>query len=428
MKRGLYGALANRWGPYVLATVLLATDYALSARGLSHAGPGYTTWALDHSTYSDVVSLSGEHYLRGAAVIHPLPYVHDRIEYPVLLGFGLWLPTWLPGGVVTWFAVAGVFNTAATLGSIALIRRQHPPAAWWIAASPALLLDGAVNWDLIGIFFLVASVVWFGERRYRPSGAACAVGTCYKLFPVVVVPMALAALGSRWWRGSGRPEADADGTVGASNRNPASELARWLIPFGVVGAVAFLPFLALNAANTTWFVRFNDLRPQKDSIWDLLSKFVGRWAAINGTINTASLLIVMAAFGYGAWMVWRAADADQARAMALSAALAIVIWMMVNKVWNPQYVLWVFAAGAFTSMPARYAVALAVASLYDNWYEYLLRRPATHDLYLGAGQVGEALRAVVFLFMAAWVVIQLTRLVGVETRERAEFQPAPTPS
>jgi hypothetical protein len=42
--------------------------------------------------------------------------------------------------------------------------------------------------------------------------------------------------------------------------------------------------------------------------------------------------------------------------------------------------------------------------------------------------VGEALRAVVFLFMAAWVVIQLTRLVGVETRERAEFQPAPTPS
>ncbi len=56
---------------------------------------------------------------------------------------------------------------------------------------PLLLLTSAINWDLVGIAFLVASVVFFGERRHALSGVAAALGTCFKLFPVVVAPVAL---------------------------------------------------------------------------------------------------------------------------------------------------------------------------------------------------------------------------------------------
>ena len=169
MTPGPFAVSARRWGPYALAGVLLLLDYTWLARGLSHTTDGrvYSAWSLDHRVYSDVIWLGLTHYAHGLQFVHPLPYVHDRIEYPVLLGFTLWLPALLPGGPASWLAAAGILTAAATFGSIALVRRQRASSAWWIAASPALLLDAGINWDLIGILFLVGAVVWFGERRYR---------------------------------------------------------------------------------------------------------------------------------------------------------------------------------------------------------------------------------------------------------------------
>ncbi len=217
---------AGRWAPYGVAGVLVLLDFLLVARSLPEARPGadYAIWALNHGSYTDVLKLSLDHYLRVGGVIHPLPYVHDKIEYPVLLGFLLWLPSWLPGGPASWLAADGVVTLAAVFAIIALVRRAHPRSVWWIAASPALLLTSAINWDLVGIAFLVASVVFFGERRHALSGVAAALGTCFKLFPVVVAPVALAALGSAWWRES------PDGRRAAS-----SAWWRWAIPF--VGAL-----------------------------------------------------------------------------------------------------------------------------------------------------------------------------------------------
>ena len=326
--------------------------------------------------YDDVIKLLLNHYVRsGGHVIHPVPYLHDRIEYPVLLGFTLWLPTWLPGGPASWFAATGVLTAAATFGSIALVRRQHPISVWWIAASPALLLDSGINWDLIGIVFLVAGVVWFGEQRYRLSGAATAVGTFFKLFPVVVAPMALAALGSRWWGPAGGP-----GTRAGEGLAP-----RWLIPFAVVGAVVAVPFLVLAPSNTVWFVRFNSLRPQKDSIWEIVARPLGDTVVSNHNINTASFLVVAAATGTAPGRSGAPPVPAQARAMTLATAVVIIVWMAVNKIWNPQYVLWVFAVGALAAFPARFGVALGALTVYDYAFEFVLRRPDQPQLVLLGG-------------------------------------------
>lgn len=239
MNPGRLAAVARRWGPYALAGVLILCDFLWLSRGLSHAAFGYRNWALARGLYSDIVELGAEHYIRGAHMMHPLPYLHDRIEYPVLLGFLIWLPSWLPAGPASWFAVTGALTAAATFGSIALIRRHNRSAAWWIAASPALLIDSGINWDLIGILFLVAAVVWFGERRYRASGAAAGVGACFKLFPVIVAPLALAALGSRCdglWPASApagsvarprAPRALPDGPTWRAGSSPSWWSAQW---------------------------------------------------------------------------------------------------------------------------------------------------------------------------------------------------------
>jgi hypothetical protein len=404
---GPLAASARWWGPYALAGGLLLVDFIMVARGLAHtaSSAGYARWSLDHHAYSDIIWLALGHYVHGGQIVHPLPYVHDRIEYPVLLGFILWLPALLPGGPPTWLAVTGVLTAAATFGSIALVRRRRPGSAWWIAASPALVLDAGVNWDLIGVFFLIGGVVWFGERRYRLSGTATAVGTFVKLFPVVVAPMAVAALGARRWRSPNRSGDTRSGDPGRRS------LARWLIPFAVTGVVVMVPLLVVAPTNALWFYRFNSQRSQKDSVWELLGKVLGSSVVTNAAVNAVSLLVVMAALAYGARMAWRAGEAVQHRAVALGAAEAVTVWMMVNKVWNPQYVLWVFAAGALVSAPARFGVALGAVSVYDWWYEFVVRVPDHTGPNSWLGYPAVMARLLVMGLLVAWVIGQLRRLV-----------------
>ena len=294
MIRSAAGPAAARWGPYALAGTLLLVDYLWLSRSLSLVGTHYGPSALNRGDYNDVLSLSSLHYLRPGHIIHPIPYVDDRIEYPVLLGLTLWLPTWLPGGPATWFAAAGVLTAAATFGSIALLRRHHPASVWWIAASPALLLDGGINWDLIGIFFLVGGVVWLGERRLGLSGASTALGTCFKLFPVVVAPMAVAALGSRWSRArSGR--ATAPGTDAAGR-----DVARWVVPFGAVSAqrrYAFSRTLAGLMPHVAGIRRFG--AAALDLAWVAAGRFDGYWElGIKPWDVAAGMILVREAGGY----------------------------------------------------------------------------------------------------------------------------------
>ena len=408
-----------RWAPYAVAGVLVLLDFLLVARSLPQARPGadYAIWALNHGSYTDVLKLSLDHYLRAGGVVHPLPYVHDQIEYPVLLGFLLWLPSWLPGGPSSWLAADGVITFAAVVVTIALLRRAHPRGVWWIAASPALLLTSAINWDLVGIAFLVASVVFFAERRHTPSGVAAAIGTCVKLFPVVVAPIALAALGSAWWRaGAG------------SRRAPSSAWWRWAIPFAGVTALVFVPFLLVAASNTLYFVRFNGMRPEKDSLWGMLGKAIGPWLSGSHFVNMASFVVVVAAVLAASWAVWRLPVEHQARGVALGTAIALIAWMAVNKVWNPQYLLWVFAAGAITSAPAPLGVALGVVTVWDWWFEFVLRIPDHVNPYAWAGYTSVIARTVVFALMVGWCALELRRLGVARAPARPEVRPVPSPA
>jgi hypothetical protein len=420
-----FAVVTRRWAPYALAGFLIMADFVWLSRGLFHAADGYRDWALSRGLYSDIVALGAEHYLRGIHMIHPIPYLHDRIEYPILLGFALWLPSWLPAGPASWFAVTGLMTAAATFGSIALVRRQSPSAVWWIAASPALLIDSGINWDLIGIVFLVGAVVWFGESRYRASGAFAGIGACFKLFPVIVAPLAVAALGSRWRRALAHQRSAGvnDRAPGAAAASRRVDMVRWVVPFVVVSAVVTLPFLVLAPSNTLYFYRFNSVRPLKDSVWILAQNAVGDSAVSNHVINTASFLLVAAVTLYAAWMVWRAPDADHPRALALATALVIIVWMAVNKIWNPQYILWVFAAGAVASMPGGFGVALGAVAVFDYVYEFVLRLPSRSHAFAWAGYTSIVARSLLFAAMGAWTVMALQRLVADRTAAPAPPEP-----
>ena len=232
----------------------------------------------------------------------------------------------------------------------------------------------------------------------------------------------MAGGGTQPTRGSPRPSrGDGDRTP------PPRALAHWLIPFAVLVAVVMVPLVVVARSNTLWFIRFNSLRSQKDSLWELVAKVLGPSAATHQTINTLSLLAVTAATAYGAWRVWRTDPSHHGRAVALATAIALLTWMAVNKVWNPQYILWVFAAGALAAMPARFGVTLGALSIVDWWFEFGLRRPDHVGSLIGLGYLTVVARLAVLAWMAAWAIGQLRSLDRAPARlvRRGDAHPAP---
>ncbi len=110
-----------RWLPWALAAVWVLLGYASLARGLAHPGVAYRPWAFSHHAYSDILAMSGDRYLGGG---HPVPYLEDRIEYPVLLGLALWAPSWLPGGQWAHFTASYLFLALCLAVALALLERR----------------------------------------------------------------------------------------------------------------------------------------------------------------------------------------------------------------------------------------------------------------------------------------------------------------
>jgi len=114
----------------------------------------------------------------------------------------------------------------------------------------------------------------------------------------------------------------------------------------------------------------------------------------NHLINTLSLLVVMAALAYGAWMVWRApAPTRPGRGPGHRHGPHRLDGGQQGL--EPQYVLWVFAAGALVSMPPRYGVVLGVISVADWVFEFVLRLPYRGDTFTVVGYAASLARTVI---------------------------------
>jgi hypothetical protein len=407
-----------------LSLLWLALGYANVARGAAHAGAGYRAWSFEHHCYSDVIALHGDRYLDGK---RPVPYLQDRIEYPVLLGIALWLASFAPSGpssALAHFSVTYLL-LAACLG-IALWALFRTPGAspWWLGATPALVYYAALNWDLLAIALLAVAASALLAGRPTTSGAAAALGISAKLFPVTLVPPALALLAAHPRRGP---------------------LLRFAIALAIVLLAVNLPF-ALTAFDAwSWFFRYNAGRGPENSLWDALHVPPG---PLLEALSAGPLALAAA---WGAFVTARAARRavgaegrglavfprhdgpeaqpeaaeNPARAVRLATALALVVWIVTNKVWSPQYALYGFLAGGLAAAPLPLFLVLSGVSALDFHLAFEVRarnwEPAFRD---GVWHPANVVRALLWLVLAAWVARELWRAAHVT---RARPRPPPSP-
>lgn len=392
-------ARLRRAAPYLVAAAWLALGCANLVRGLDHPAVAYRPWAFRHHSYSDLLAMTGDRYLGGG---RPLPYLEDRVEYPVLLGVLLWAPSFLPGGQAGHFAGSVLLLAACLLASVWLLRRLPGAEAWWLAGTPAIAYYGALNWDLVPIALLLAALLALERGRATAAGAIAALGVSVKLWPIALAPAAIGALaGRRRWGSLLWPGA----------------------AFLLVTLAVNLPFAWLAPENWSWFFRFNGARGAENSVWELFR------LSDPALLNALGAGFLAASATVAAGVAWRAsvragsapgpeAQAAQARAVRLGTALVLVVWIATNKVWSPQYALYAFTAGALAAAPAWLFVVLSVVSVVDYHVAFEVRAERGIVWFFDGWYYGEEVaRSLVYAALAAWILREALRLAGRAGRE-----------
>jgi len=319
--------------PALVCSAILLACYLRTAEGTRHGSPwGYRIWSFGALAYSDILAL---HEDRGARR-HPVPYIEDKIEYPVLLGVGMWLPSVLAPGRAGYFALTFALLAVCALGTLWFVAALPGTMPWVWAASPALLVYGALNWDLLGILPLLAGLWLWAEGRERAAVAVLSVAVWTKFFPILVLGVLLLV-------------------------TLRSGLRKTLALAGIFLALTLainLPFALWGWPRWTWFFEYNAIRDIEPSLYLL---FGGDPRA---GVARADLISVIAVLASAAALV--VIEVRTRRLDPLQAACALVcVFFIANKVYSPQYWLWVVALIALAAVPGWLASAASLVALAD---------------------------------------------------------------
>jgi hypothetical protein len=316
--------------PAVVCSALLLTAYVRTAEGARHPSPwGYRVWSFGALTYSDILAL---HEDRGAGR-HSVPYLQDRIEYPVLLGLSMWWPSLIAPGREGYFTLTVAALALCALGCLYVIAATPRAKPWAFAASPALLPYAALNWDLLALLPLFVGVWLWARQRERTATAVLALAVWTKIFPAL-------ALGVLWL---GKP------------------LKRLLPHLALVAAISIavnVPFALGAHDNWSWFFEYSRIREIEPSLYLLLGCDAKDFAPAANLIGAAATVAAALAI---TGTEWRTRRLD-----ALRAACALFcVFFFFNKVFSPQYWIWVVALAALAALPGWLCSAVSVIALFD---------------------------------------------------------------
>ena len=346
-------------------------------------------------------------YLRDARFMQTgrVPYRDFTFEYPPLAAAVFYLPYAL-GGAISYAQVflvlmalcAGALGACIALIARALGRRPLRPVLITLAlltiGSPVL----AWRFDLAVAALVALSVLALVRSRPGAAGLWLGLGVALKLYPVVLIPafFLLAGRGRR-----------------ASFVAGAALLA--LLPFAVALVWGGNP-LGFLAYNTTRGLHVESLLGGiAYSLHSLLGsnpKILNDFGSYNLHSSLANSLEQLAAPIFVALFVmalaWaRRAARTSARStesiLPLAGYLAVLAFMLGNKVFSPQYLAWLLPFAAFLPKPA--AIATLVGAVLTT-----LVYPLGYALVVSAQPLGAVLIGLRNLtFLVAFVLVWLHR-------------------
>ncbi|TFV67920.1 UNVERIFIED_ORG: DUF2029 domain-containing protein [Bacillus sp. AZ43] len=322
----------------LFATCVLALAWAKQAPCSSGDWSGSRQYT--HLCYSDAVPLFGSYGLGEGA----LPYLDARVEYPVLIGALMALAA---AGARVYAGAADAFGllpdgpsvqvftvlTCLLLSACALLvvravlglAGRRPWDAAMVALSPVLLVHAFTNWDLLAVALATFGMLAWARARPLLAGVLLGLAVAAKFYPVLLLGV-LFALCLR----AGRLRAWATAVAAAA----------------VAWAVVNVPVAVLAPTNWSWFFVFSRERAANpESIWAIaLHATDGR--ILDGPLGPGEAPTVLNAVVTGcllalaAGVAWLALAAPVRPRVAQLAFVLVAGFLLLNKVWSPQFSLW----------------------------------------------------------------------------------------
>ncbi len=281
--------------------------------------------------YSDAPYLyTGRGLDRGA-----VPYYDDKgtehVEYPVLTGAVMWATARLSDGrgsvpeQARWFFdINAILSAAAAAGAVwatVLSARRRPWDASMFALAPGLALTFTINWDLWAVLLLAAAMLAWARERPVLAGVLVGLATATKFYPLLLLgPLLLLCLRA--------------GRMRAFWQTTAAATVAWLVvnlPVALTATEGWGRFYAMSRSRGPGF----------GSIWLVLEQ--KGWGLPQAQLNlVASGLFLLSCVGIAVL----ALRAPRRPRLASLTFLTVAAFLLTNKVYSPQYVLWLLPLAA----------------------------------------------------------------------------------
>jgi uncharacterized membrane protein len=200
-----------------------------------------------------------------------------------------------------------------TVVVLARLAGRRPWDAALFALAPGLLLTATINWDLVAVLLTALAMLAWARRYPGLAGVLIGLGAATKLYPVLLLG-ALLLLCLR----AGRP----------------LEFVRTLLGAAVAWLVVNLPIMIVAPDGWKMFYAYSRSRGADfGSIWYAL----GLAGHPVPALNTVVTVLLVAAFAAIAVLVFAAPRRPRIGQVAF---LLVVAFALLNKVYSPQYGLW----------------------------------------------------------------------------------------
>jgi uncharacterized membrane protein len=378
----------------LVAATLVGSGLAMTNKWACRAGAwnGYLSQFQAHC-YTDIYPL----YFGEGLSAGKVPYTGHPVEYPVLIGGAMQLVTWLVRPIsnpftrgreffdlttvlLTIFAVAGVLATAYLAG------RSRRWTALGVALAPALILGAFINWDLIAMGLVMLGMAAWAARRGVLAGVLLGLAVATKFYPLLFFgPLLLLCLRAGRMR-----------------------------DFWVTGGSAAVAWLAVNlpvmiVAPAGWG-RFYHLSQTRSADWGSIWYFfqTEHWPLVGTTsinsLNVISVLVFLAACALIGLLTLAAPRRPRVPQLFF---LVLAAFLLSNKVWSPQYVVWLapLVVLARPRLGAYAAWQLAEVGYFFAIWAYLISVAVSGPSFASDGGIGSGLYFAALLARFAAVLL-----------------------
>jgi uncharacterized membrane protein len=213
----------------------------------------------------------------------------------------------------------------ATVWAAAMLAGRRVWDAALVAASPILIFQAFTNFDALATALATGGLLAWARRRPVLAGVLLGLGVSAKLYPaLLLLPLIVLAVRT--------------GRFGDAVRTISVAVLVW--------CAVNLPVLVMYPRGWSEFFRLNTRRNQDmDSLYNVVKSFTG-WPGFDPGLGFWEPPIVLNAV-VGAIFVsccaaiaYIAVTAPRRPRMAQLAFLVVAAFLLVNKVWSPQFSLW----------------------------------------------------------------------------------------